>query len=205
MSIRGNLSIRVVTCDNFAIDTLAPVTIDAKPYPWTARVSSDILVHVKHQMRDDERDGSLVFSGVATNGDQVAIVTRGDVEHVFVFGNGTGGTVDHGATATNSAQNLKAAMNAYMASISGDLIITGGAGTLSFVTHDPFVHIEKDIDTGVVMSLTPIDYTTPATAVDAPFTEFRDLFFAVAEGETLSFLGGENGGLCSVAEVKISV
>lgn len=203
MSLSQSIAITIQSCDNFAIDTMAAVTLDAKPYPWVARVSSDIMVHVKLQNRDDERDGSLAFSGVAHDGDEIDLFwAHGST--TFTFGDGTGGTVDKGISATTSAQNLKAAINIYTAANAIDLTITGGAATLTFVTHDPFVHMDVLVNGGPVMTLVSIDYVSPATNDDAPFTEFRDFLFAVATGETLSFIGGEDNGFCSVSEVKLS-
>jgi len=199
--------IRVSSCDNFGIDDTTPNVITPKEYPWTARVAADTMIHVKAHPRNDPREGTLAFSGVATDDDAIALVaTNRDIDVEFVFGDGTGGTVDKGLTATDSAQNLKAAVQAYADANAIDLIISGGAATLTFDTEDPYVHIEEVVDDGSVMTVTAIQYVDLVDFDDPPFNEFDDLFFAVGEGEAISFLAQELelSGFCSIAEVERS-
>lgn len=199
--------IRVISCDNFTIDDTTPNVISPKEYPWLARVAADTLIHVKQHSRESARAGTLAFSAVASDNDAVALVVLNrDIDVEFVFGDGTGGTVDKGLNATASAQNLKAAIQAYADANDIDLIVSGGAATLTFDTQDPYLHIEEVVDGGAVMTLTAIQYTVLVDFTDPPFNEFDDLFFAVGEGEALSFLAQELelSGFCSVAEVERS-
>jgi len=196
-------TVRVLNCDNFSIGTITAVTVAARDHPWLARVSSDIMVHVKQMDQYADRDGTLAFSAVATADDTV-VLTWQDGSTTFTFGDGLGGTVDVGASATDSAQNLKAAIEAYALANGIDIVVSGGAATLTFTTNDPYVEVTEGVDDGAVMTVTDIDYSEPATEDDAPFTEFDDLFFLVAENEGLSFIGAEDNGFCSVAEVKMS-
>jgi len=200
------LTIRVLNCDNFAIDASNQITLAARERMWIARVSSDVTVHVKRMERDALRDGAVDFTDVATAGDEVLLSWQfGSTS--FVFGDGLGGTVDVGASAEDSAQNLKAAIAAYALANNidiefADIVPTG----VDMITQNPYVHIEEVTDTGAAIIVIDFDYTFPATADDPPFTEFKDLFFSLAEGEGLSFMGEEGSveGICSVAEVKVS-
>ena len=199
--------LRVISCDNFAIDDSAAILIEPKEYPWLARVAADTLIHVKCHPRDDDREGTIAFGDAALDDDAVAlVVTNQDIDQEFVFGDGTGGTVDKGLDATDSAQNLKAAIQEFADDNGIDLVVSGGAGTLTFNTNDPYVHIEEVVDVGTVIVVTDIQYEDLADFDDPPFNEFDDLIFPVGEGEALSFIAQEleNDGFCSVAEVTRS-
>lgn len=73
--------------------------------------------------------GQIVVGSTAHDGDTVTIDDGFHTPTVFTFGDGTGGTVDKGSTATNSAQNLKAAIAAAAATLG--VTAAGAAATLN--------------------------------------------------------------------------
>ena len=77
--------------------------------------------------------GTIAYSSVAEDGDTVTIDDGVNDPVVFTYGPGTGGTVDKGLTATNSAQNLKTAIEA--AVTAGDLYVSvsGASTTLTII------------------------------------------------------------------------
>ena len=190
---------RISNTENFSVNTTAAVTVAARARPWTARVSADIMIHVKVMGRDLMRLAGIEFADVAEDGETVTI-TWYDGEVTFTFGDGTGGTVDKGATAHDSAQNLRADINTFATANGLDLLVTGNSTSLAIVTNDPFFYMDET-ETNANFEVNDFTHQSPASENDAPFTEFDDLYFAVGAGEALSFLGAEDFGFCSVSEV----
>lgn len=109
-------------------------------------------VRLKMTTAQVSETGTITFSAVADNGDVVTINDGVHSAHVFTFGDGTGGTVDHGATATDSAQNLKAAINALGAGVL-NVTAAGGAAALT-ITNNTAIHgsiTKTDVDNDYVI------------------------------------------------------
>jgi hypothetical protein len=118
------------------LDTLFKTGDYGLEAPTNGPASSDFLVEVRGCRTVAVREqGQIAFSSVAENGDTVT-VDDGTGTAVFTFaaaGNGLVGAavnVATGATATDSAQNLRAAMNA---NTTINVSVTGGAGTITIV------------------------------------------------------------------------
>lgn len=79
--------------------------------------------------------GSIAFSSVANDADTVIINDGVHTAVTFTFGDGTGGTVDKGSTATNSAQNLKTAIAAKVTAELLAVSATGAAATLTLTNN----------------------------------------------------------------------
>lgn len=122
-----------------AIGPATTLEVAAKGYPWRARVAADVNAHVKVGRFGTKEAGSVVFASVANAGDTVTI-SDGTNTTVFTFqaaGNGaTGAAVDVavGASATDSATNLRAAIAANL----NVNVTAGGATTTVSVTNDNY-------------------------------------------------------------------
>jgi len=113
-------------------------------HPMTVRVISDVATTIAVGTGGVKQTWVLTFASVAIDTDAVTIDDGVNSPVTFTFGDGSGGTVDKGVSATASAQNLKAAILADEL----NLEVTGEAGILTIINDnysDGFLtHLDHD-------------------------------------------------------------
>ena len=123
--------------------TIGPSTtfeVAAKLEPWLARVAADVDSYVKAGKFGTKESGSIVFAAVADITTDSVTIFDGINTTVFNFvttGDGATGatvTVSIGASATDSATNLRAAINANL----NINVTAGGATTTVSVVNDNY-------------------------------------------------------------------
>lgn len=124
--------------------------------PTNGPAASDFFIEV-HRCNTTQvhETGQIAFSGVMASGDKVTVNDGVHAAHQFTFGDGTGGTVAVGVTATDSAQNLKAAIVALGVSVL-NVGVSGAAATLTLTNNAAFFGgtITEDADSGNHMTVT---------------------------------------------------
>ena len=199
--------IRILNSENFVVGVADSVQLEPRTRSWNARVSCSQFVFVKVVPANTPRCGVIELTAALTDGDTVALVFfDSDVE--FVFGDGTGGTVDKGADEIEAAVNLAAAIEVYALANGRDITITNDAGGfVNMRTQDSWMHVEEVVDDGAVITVTDFvsDVGHYANDVDGmPTNEFEDVVFEVGYGDILSVIGSEPDTTVSVAEIILS-
>lgn len=127
------MGVTVRNTNKGSIDANTTFEVGPLSYLWRARVYADQDYHVRAGKAGVKETGSIAFAAVADlTGDSVTINDGVNAPVTFTFGDGTGGTVNRGATATDSAQNLKTAILA--AALNVD--VTGAGATITIINNN---------------------------------------------------------------------
>ena len=184
-----------------SIDASTTFEAGPKTYPWRARVYADQDYHVRAGLAGVKETGSIAFAAVADlTGDTVTVNDGVAASVVFTFGDGTGGTVNRGATATDSAQNLKTAILA--AALNVD--VTGAGATITIINNNYTGGSISKVDADNDYAVTDFSGGAAgpvATSSSYPKASKTEVEMEVAAGDVVCVRGTAASGTAWISEV----
>lgn len=181
----------------------ANTTFESGPLtrPWRARIYADQDYHARVGKAGVKETGQIAFAAVADlTGDTVTVNDGVAAPVVFTFGDGTGGTVNRGATATDSAQNLKTAILA--AALNVD--VTGAGATITIINNNYTGGSISKVDADNDYTITDFSggQAGPvATSSSYPKASKTDVVLEVGSGEVVCVRGTGANGNAWISEV----
>jgi hypothetical protein len=185
-----------------SIDANTTFEAGPKTYHWRARVYADQDFHVRAGLAGVKETGQIAFAQVADAGsiDTVTVNDGVNPQVVFTFNDGTGGSVNRGVTATDSAQNLKTAILA--AALNVD--VTGAGATITIINNNytggSISKVDADNDYTVTQFSGGVAGPV-ATSSSHPKASKTEIEMEVAAGDVVCVRGTGASGTAWISEV----